>query len=181
LRASIPPVGQNLTAGNGAATALSQARPPDDSAGKNFSTLKPSSASVIASLTVAQPGSAGTGACASAVASGAGVPGLTRYLAPAATAAETSAGRSTVPAPTTQSATSAAIAHIASSATRVRNVTSITGRPPATGARASGTASAWRSMVSTGITGTLAISSEGSDGIELSRIVPQTSTQHTPR
>src|SRR5437588_1661178 len=129
---SMPPVGQNLIPGSGAATALSQAIPPDCSAGKNLSTVKPRSMSAIASLTVAQPGTTGTGAPASATASAGGVPGLTRYLAPALSAAGISALRVTVPTPTTQSGTSPAIACTASSAARVRKLTSITGRPPAT-------------------------------------------------
>src|SRR5204863_2514247 len=150
---SIPPVGQNFRWGNGAATDFSHATPPDASAGKNFRTLNPRAESAIASDTVAQPGSAGTDASASAAASPAGVPGHTRYLAPAAIAAAISGTRVTVPTPTTHSGTSAAIARIASSAALVRSVTSITGSPPATRARASGTASAARSMVSTGMTG----------------------------
>src|ERR1043166_6737406 len=100
---SMPPVGQNLIPGSGAATALSQAMPPDCSAGKNLSAVKPRSISAIASLTVAQPGTTGTGASASAVASADGVPGLTRYLAPALSAAGMSAVRVTVPTPTTHS------------------------------------------------------------------------------
>ena len=55
--------------------------------------------------------------------------------------------------PATTSGTSATIARSASSAILVRKVTSITGNPPATSARASGTASSRRSMVSTGMTG----------------------------
>src|SRR6202171_2728453 len=109
----MPPVGQNLSSGQGAATDLSQAMPPDGSAGKNFSTRKPSAASASASDTLAQPGSAGTGAAASDAASSGVVPGLTRYLAPAASAAATSALLSTVPAPTTHSGTCAAIASMA--------------------------------------------------------------------
>src|SRR5262249_6074406 len=107
----------------------------------------------IASLTVAQPGSAGTGADASASASASDVPGLTRKLAPAATAACTSSAVNTVPTPTTASATSLMIAFMDSSAACVRSVTSITLSPPATSARASGTASATCSIVSTGMTG----------------------------
>src|SRR5437868_14527724 len=113
---SIPPVGQNLMSGKGAATDFSQATPPDASAGKNFSTLKPRPLSAIASDTVAHPGSTGTDASASAAASSGGVPGLTRYLAPAETAAAISSTRVTVPTPTMQSGTSPAIARIASSA-----------------------------------------------------------------
>src|SRR5436309_9875601 len=106
----MPPVGQNFSSGQGAATDLSQAMPPDGSAGKNFSTRKPSAESVSASDTVAQPGSAGTGAAASAAARAVGVPGLTRNWAPAASAAAKSVLPSTVPAPTTHLGTCAAIA-----------------------------------------------------------------------
>src|SRR5436305_14053620 len=94
---STPPVGQNFRSGNGAATDLSHATPPQASAGKNFSTLNPREASVIASETVAQPGSTGTDASASAAASSDGVPGLTRYFAPAITAAATADTSVTVP------------------------------------------------------------------------------------
>ena len=66
--------------------------PPAASAGKNFSTPNPRSASAIASETVAQPGSAGTAAAASASASTAGVPGVTRNCAPALSAGSISAG-----------------------------------------------------------------------------------------
>src|SRR5215212_6478157 len=103
---SIPPVGQNLRSGNGAATDFSHATPPEASAGKNFRTLNPREASAIASDTVAQPGSTGTEASASAEASSTGVPGLTRYFAPAEIAAAMSDTRVTVPTPTTQSGTS---------------------------------------------------------------------------
>src|ERR1043165_7046764 len=100
--ASIPPVGQNFSSGSGAATDLSHATPPEASAGKNFSTLKPRLLSAIASDSVAQTGSPGTDASASASASPPGVPGLTRYFAPAAIAAAMSETRVTVPTPTTQ-------------------------------------------------------------------------------
>src|SRR5436853_639286 len=111
----MPPVGQNLRSGSGAATDLSHAAPPQASAGKNFSTGNPRAESAIASETVAQPGSAGADASAKAEASSLGVPGLTRYFAPAEIAAAMSGTRATVPAPTTQSGTSLAIALIASS------------------------------------------------------------------
>src|SRR6202162_1829073 len=127
----MPPVGQNLSSGQGAATDFSQATPPDGSAGKNLSTRKPSAESVSASDTLAQPGSAGTGAAASAAASFAEVPGLTRYFAPAARADATSASPSTVPAPTTHSGTCAAIAAMASRAERVGSDTSLAIKPPA--------------------------------------------------
>ena len=59
----------------------------------------------------------------------------------------------TVPMPSATSGSSAAIARAASSAASVRSVTSMTGRPPSASARASGTASAVCSMVSTGTSG----------------------------
>ena len=74
----------------------------------------------------------------------------------------TSSGLITVPMPTMMSGTSAMIARAASSAAGVRSVISITFRPPASSARASGTASAARSIVTTGMTGTV-ISGVGSD------------------
>src|SRR3979490_3089362 len=132
--ASIPPVGQNLSSGSGAAMDLSHATPPEASAGKNLSTLKPRAPSAIASDTVAQPGNTGMLTSASAAASSGGGPGLTRYFAPAPIAAAMSAARSTVPTPTTQSGTSAAMARMASSAAFVRSVPPITGNPPATSA-----------------------------------------------
>src|SRR4051812_29536664 len=63
-----------------------------------------------------------------------------------------SAGLRIVPMPTTASGTSAIIALAASIATGVRMVTSSVRTPPATSARASGTASWMRSMVRTGMT-----------------------------
>src|SRR4029077_6503592 len=124
---SIPPVGQNLKSGSGAATDFSHATPPDASAGKNFSTLNPRAESAIASDTVAQPGRTGTEASASAAASSGGVPGLTRYFAPAAIAAAISETRVTVPTPTPHPGPCAGIASIPSRAPLVRSVTSITG------------------------------------------------------
>src|SRR5262245_22777383 len=159
----MPPVGQNRISGSGAATALSQRAPPDGSAGKQSSTAKPRPASVIASDTVAQPGSTGTAVSASASTSAGGVPGLTRNWAPASQARATSTGSVNVPTPAITSGTSAMMMRNASSAASVRNVTSITGKPPAASARASGTASATRSMVSTGMTGTVS-SGVGSAG-----------------
>ena len=80
-------------------------------------------------------------------------PGLTPKRAPASMAWRNWRSSSTVPAPTIASGTSRAMAASASSATPVRKVISSTGSPPFTSARASGTASASRSMVSTGMTG----------------------------
>src|SRR5688572_19873634 len=120
----MPPVGQNRTFGSGAATEDNQRTPPDGSAGKNFSTGKPKSISMMASDTVEQPGSAGTGASVSASARSGEVPGLTRNAAPASHARDTSSALSTVPMPATTSGTSATIARSAASATSVRSVTS---------------------------------------------------------
>src|SRR3954469_9542368 len=65
-----------------------------------------------------------------------------------------------VPAPTTASGTSAAMALIAEGDAAVRSVTSMAGRPPAASARASGTAVSRSSMVRTGTTGPSARISE---------------------
>src|SRR5215207_78207 len=107
----------------------------------------------------------GTAASARAAAKSADVPGLTRYFAPAFDAAAMSSIFVTVPAPTTASGRSAAMAVIAASAAGVRSVTSSTGSPPATNARASGTASLTCSIVSTGMTGAGQTSGNGSQGI----------------
>ena len=79
-------------------------------------------------------------------------PGDTPNVAPALTAFFTSCGVSRVPAPTTPPSTFA-ISEMTSKATGVRNVTSNTGRPPATNASAKGRAVAISSNTSTGITG----------------------------
>ena len=84
-------------------------------------------------------------------------PGLTINLAPASSARSTCSWVRTVPAPTSISGTSRTIARIASSAAAVRNVTSATGRPPATRAFASGTAFLASSMAITGTMPTLEI------------------------
>ena len=76
--------------------------------------------------------------------------------APAFSAATNWPLLSTVPAPTIAPSTSPAIAAIASSAAPVRSVISITFSPPATSARASGTAAARSSMTTTGMTGAAA-------------------------
>src|SRR5215216_3364370 len=120
----MPPVGQNLRFGKGAAIALRKAVPPAASAGKSFTTEKPRLASVMASDTVAQPGNDGSGTRASAAASSADVPGLTRNFAPADKASRISGTSLTVPIPTTACGTSAAILLAASTATGVRSVTS---------------------------------------------------------
>src|SRR5215216_6540101 len=104
----------------------------------------------------------GTAASARAAAKSADVPGLTRYFAPTFNAAAMSSIFVTVPTPTTASGTSAAMAVIAPSAAGVRSVTSSTGSPPPTSARASGTASSTCSIVSTGMTEAREMSGNGS-------------------
>ncbi len=79
-------------------------------------------------------------------------PGATAKRAPAFATSSNSAGVSTVPAPTSTSGSSAAMRRIASSPAGVRSVISITGRPPAANARASGSACSASSMITTGIT-----------------------------
>ena len=74
----------------------------------------------MASEAVAQPGRNGTGACEAALASAGGAPGLTRNLAPAATAWVICSTETIVPAPTTASGTFFAMAWIAASAEGVR-------------------------------------------------------------
>ncbi|MGZ2452198.1 hypothetical protein ACVIRO_004952 [Rhizobium ruizarguesonis] len=72
---------------------------------------------------------------------------------PAATAASQWATLRIVPAPTSAPSTSAATARTASSAAGVRMVISIAFSPPATSARASGTADLASSTIKTGTTG----------------------------
>jgi hypothetical protein len=67
-------------------------------------------------------------------------PGLTANLAPACAAAARCSRLVTVPTPGTASATSAAMRRMDSSPAGVRRVTSSAKSPPATSARASGTA-----------------------------------------
>src|SRR5690625_1178998 len=150
----MPPVGQKRTWGNGEASDFRYAMPPDASAGKNFISVMPVSSTVITSETVAVPGRQGSPVCDIAANSDGVAPGDTRKLAPASAAFAAWSGVVIVPAPTTMSGTSSAIARIASTATGVRSVSSIAGSPPATSALASGTASATRSMTTTGMTGT---------------------------
>src|ERR1700677_2586726 len=115
----MPPVGQKRRSGRGAASEASSFAPPTDSAGKSLSARKPSSLSAIASEAVAHPGRNGTGDCAAALGSAVGAPGLTRNLAPAATAWLIWSVETIVPAPTTAFGTFLAIALIASSAAGV--------------------------------------------------------------
>jgi hypothetical protein len=99
------------------------------------------------------PGSSCTSPPETASSSWPVAPGETANFAPAATDLSNCASVSTVPTPTTASGTSSAMARIACSPAPVRNVTSITGSPPFTKARASGTACFTSSTTITGMTG----------------------------
>ena len=101
---------------------------------------------------VAAPGNKGRPSSSQAAMMRSVAPGETPNIAPAALAALTSAGVSSVPAPTTPPGT-CDMARIASSAQAVRRVTSSAGKPPATSARARGAAWARSSITSTGTTG----------------------------
>ena len=99
------------------------------------------------------PGSSGTSLSRAAAKTSLVAPGLTMNFEPALAACSNCAALRIVPAPTTASGTSAAARRIASSASGVRMVISITGRPPRASARASGTALLASSIFSTGMTG----------------------------
>ena len=80
-------------------------------------------------------------------------PGDTAKAQPSLSMSAIWAGVITVPTPTMAPFTSAMMARMDSMAAPVRRVISRTGRPPLTSARASGTASATRSITITGTTG----------------------------
>ena len=138
----MPPVGMNFTPVERKAPRrfLIIFTPPAASAGKNLTIGAPAVSACESSLAVAMPGTIGR------------PPGATPNAAPAATAARTCSGVRSVPAPTTASGTSALMRAIAPAAACVRNVTSRTGSPPFTSARASGTAFASSSITITGTT-----------------------------
>jgi hypothetical protein len=148
----MPPVGQKRTPPNTALNDFSAGSPPDAVAGKNFIRVMPKSSARMMSPALATPGSSGTPDPAAASPTAAVRPGLTTNCDPASSAESNWRGLSTVPAPTIAPSTPL-IARMASSAAGVRSVTSRTLRPPATSARATGTASSTRSMTSTGMTG----------------------------
>src|SRR5262249_18257554 len=104
-----PPVGQNTMPANTGAHDFNMATPPYSLAGKNFRNEKPNSRAVMTSVGVTAPGRYGRPEAMPAAARLWVRPGLTRNLAPAFLAAVTSAGRSTVPAPTSASGRSRAI------------------------------------------------------------------------
>src|ERR1700716_2288883 len=151
----MPPVGQNKTSGNGAPSACNMARPPACSAGNSLSTLKPAARAVINSVGVMTPGSRGNRAPREAAASSGVRPGVTPNCAPARSAAAKSTARVSVPTPTMAAGTTLRIASMAASATGVRMVISNTRKPPATKARASGTAVSRSVTVRTGMTGAM--------------------------
>jgi len=105
------------------------------------------------SLEVATPGTNGIEALRAVFISFGVPPGESAYLAPASMAALRSFSLNTVPAPTIISGASLATALMALSAAGVRRVISIVRTPLASSTRASGTASAASSMVTTGMTG----------------------------
>ena len=129
--------------------ALILARPPDCSAGKNFTTSSPSSIACSISEGLEVPGVIGTFFSIQYFTVRGFRPGLTMNLAPAATAS-TCSGFSTVPAPTHIWGKFFVMIPMASAAASVRNVTSAQGRPPAQSAFASGSASSALSIFTTG-------------------------------
>ena len=80
------------------------------------------------------------------------MPGATPNAAPAAWTSFTCCGVRIVPTPTTSSGTSARMQRSAVIATGVRRVSSMQSTPPASNARASGTASSAASTTSTAMT-----------------------------
>ena len=153
VAAETPPVGQNVTSGNGPANALSMPMPPACCAGNSFSSLKPAARAAITSDGVITPGSNGNALSLAADASAGVSPGLTPNTAPALIDSSKSSGRVIVPTPTIAPSTSRAMASMACSATGVRSVSSSTRTPPATSALASGTACSIFSTTMTGMTG----------------------------
>ena len=140
----------NLNLLYGAATALIMARPPDGSAGKNFTTSSPNSIAFAISLGVTTPGVIGIFFSMQYVTIFGSSPGLTMNSAPAAMARSTCSVVRTVPAPTTISGNSVFMMRIDSSAASVRKVTSAHARPPSQSALARGAAFAASSSTTTG-------------------------------
>src|SRR3954447_17584238 len=162
----MPPVGQKRAVGTTVVSEERYAVPPDASAGKNFICVTPYSSTASASDTVAVPGRNGSPVSSMASISRGVAPGETRNAAPASRAALARSGEVTVPAPSVISGTSSAIARMASSATGVRRVSSMTGRPPATSAFATGTAWSSDSRTTTGTTGAMPSRSAARSGCD---------------
>ena len=146
----MPPVGTNFTEPNGAARASSMAVPPAAPAGKNFSTSRPRARPLATPSGLTTPGSTGTPRSWQQATTPSTKHGLTMNFAPAPMARAAWSAESTVPAPTSSSGSSSAMARMASSAAAVRKVTSATGMPPLTRARPSPTALAADSSLITG-------------------------------
>ena len=115
--------------------------PPHASAGKNFTTSRPSERACSTSLGEEVPGVMGTPFFLQYLTMSGFRPGLTIKRAPAATARSTCSVVSTVPAPISISGKAFAIIRMDSSAASVRKVTSAQGRPPSQRAFARGRAS----------------------------------------
>ena len=115
--------------------------PPAASAGKNFTTSRPSSIATSTSLGLEHPGVTGIPFSTQYFTTFGFKPGLTMNFAPAFTARSTCSVVRTVPAPTNISGNCSAIIRIDSSAAAVRNVTSAQGSPPSHNAFAKGAAS----------------------------------------
>src|SRR4051812_10483905 len=160
----MPPVGQKRAEGTTVVSEDRYAVPPEASAGKNFIWVTPYSSTASASDTVAVPGRNGRPVSSMASISRGVAPGETRNDAPASRAALARSGEVTVPAPRVISGTWSAMARMASSATGVRRVSSMTGSPPATRARARGTAWSRDSRTTTGTTGAMPSRSEVRSG-----------------
>ena len=130
--------------------ALIFASPPDCSAGKNFTTSRPSSMACSISEGLDVPGVMGTFFSIQYFTVLGFNPGLTMNFAPASTAASTCSAFSTVPAPTHISGKFVVMILMASAAAPVRKVTSAQGSPPAHSAFARGSASSALSIFTTG-------------------------------
>ena len=135
----------------GAAMDLIMFSPPAASAGKNFTTSRPSSIATSTSLGFEQPGVTGIPLSTQYFTTFGFKPGLTMNFAPAFTARSTCSVVRTVPAPTNISGNCSDMMRMDSSAAAVRKVTSAHGRPPSHKAFARGAASSTWSSAMTGI------------------------------
>jgi len=134
---------------NGAANALIAGTPPEVCAGKNFTVPKPNSKAACTSVAVTAPGNTATPNSPHRSTTTLDKPGDTTNRAPASTARSTCSTDRTVPAPTNNSGYRL-MASMAPTAADVRNVTSATGKPPATKASAKPAARPTSSSTTTG-------------------------------
>ena len=139
--------------------------PPEDSAGKNFKTLRPRFTPFCTSEAVQTPGVTGTPFFWHHLTVSSSKPGDTMNFAPALTALSAVSGLRTVPAPTIISGKAVLILLIASSAASVLNVTSAQGMPPFTIASASFSAFEASSIFTTGTIPRLWKNSKISDSV----------------